>query len=247
MSAHWIDLNCDVGEGVGNEAGLFPLISSCNIACGGHAGDPGLMRDLIRLAMDYGLKIGAHPSYPDREHFGRRRMELTERQLRESLGRQLEAMHSALSACGARLHHIKAHGALYNDLAGMPELAQQYLDFLDPYRGQLVLFSLYGSMFSEKARAHGFEVWEEGFADRAYRCNGSLVSRKEAGAVLERPEEVLEQVIGMVREGKVACEGDRFLPINVDTICVHGDTPQALEILTYLSRKLVNASIHIAR
>ncbi len=247
MSAHLIDLNCDVGEGVGNEAGLFPLISSCNIACGGHAGDPGLMRHLIRMAVDYGLKVGAHPSYPDRENFGRKSMELSEGQLRESLSGQLEDMHSALSACGARLHHIKAHGALYNDLGRMPALAEQYLDFLDPYRGKVILFSLCGSEFSERARARGFEVWEEGFADRAYRCDGSLLSRNDDGAVLHRPEAVLEQVIGMVRDGRIACGEDRYLTVDVKTICVHGDTPRALEILTYLSRNLANASIHIAR
>lgn len=244
---HSIDLNCDVGEGVGNEAGLFPLISSCNIACGGHAGDPDLMRSLIRLAMDHGLKIGAHPSYPDREHFGRRSMELPENELHESLGRQLDAMHGALGACGARLHHIKAHGALYNDLAFKPALAKQYLDFLDPYRGQVILFSLYGSIFSELARLRGFEVWEEGFADRAYRCDGSLVPRSRDGAMLQLPEQVLEQIIAMVREERVACEEGWFHPMKVDTVCVHGDTPKALEILTYLSRKLANASIHIGR
>lgn len=247
MSTFTVDLNCDVGEGMGNEAGLFPLISSCNIACGGHAGDPKLMRELIRLAMDHGLKIGAHLSYPDREHFGRRSMELSEARLRESLSLQMDAMHSALDACGARLHHIKAHGALYNDLAKKPVLAERYLDFLDPYRGQAILFSLCGSLFGKTARARGFEVWEEGFADRAYRCDGNLMPRSEKGAVLHGPEQVLEQVIGMVRDGSVGCDGKRSIPMKVDTICVHGDTPQALEILTYLSRKLANASIRIAR
>ncbi len=239
-----IDLNCDVGEGVGNEAELFAHISSCNIACGGHAGDDTSMLEIAALSGQFGLRAGAHPSYPDRENFGRKSMSLTEAELAETLGEQLRRMDQAARHAGVKLRHIKAHGALYNDLAADPGLARKYLDILEPYKPERVLYVPVGSHISEMAKNSGFTVWEEGFADRAYNTDYSLVSRSVKGAVLTRPETVLTQVFGMVVRGRVKTLEGPVIDLSPRTICVHGDTPGALEILTYLSQELPKKSIH---
>jgi len=242
-----IDINCDTGEGIGNEPQLIPLVSSCNIACGGHAGDARSMDRVVALAAEHGVRIGAHPSYPDREHFGRRSLDLPPEVLRESLLRQVAALEGALQARGAGLHHIKAHGALYNDLAARTQLGAFYLEVFGPYRGRVKLFAPCGSSFAAQARAAGFEVWEEAFADRAYRSDGSLASRQLPGAVLTEPQQVWGQLRHMVLDRRVdTLEGTEF-PIEAQTYCVHGDTPQAYEILMYLSRKLREESIPLAK
>ena len=242
-----IDLNCDTGEGIGNEAALLPLVSSCNIACGGHAGDLESMGQVVALAVRHGVKIGAHPSYPDREHFGRRSLELPVEALRQSLREQVAALEAVLEAQGEALHHIKAHGALYNDLAANPRLAQSYLETFASYRDRVRLFAPCGSQFASLARGRGFEVWEEAFADRAYRADGSLASRQMAGAVLTEPGQVWQQLRKMVRRNLADTLDGVEIPIRAQTYCLHGDTPRAYEILMYLSRKLREESIALAK
>lgn len=242
-----IDLNCDTGEGVGNEALLMPLVSSCNIACGGHAGDRASMEAVVGLALEHGVHIGAHPSYPDREHFGRRSLKLAQHVLREALLGQVQELEDVLKTSGATLHHIKAHGALYNDLAADAVLGQQFLEFFGTYRHRVKLFAPCGSRFADQARKAGFRVWEEAFADRAYRSDGSLASRQLPGAVLSDPELVWRQLRQMMLEGRVSTLDKTEYTLCAQTYCVHGDTPQAYEILTYLSGKLQEESIPLAK
>lgn len=242
-----IDINCDTGEGIGNEAELLPLVSSCNIACGGHAGDAESMEQVVDLAVRHGVRIGAHPSYPDRAHFGRRSLDLPVAELWQSLQDQVAALEAVLQARGGVLHHIKAHGALYNDLAANPQLGETYLDIFQGYRGRVRVFAPCGSFFASQAREQGFEVWEEAFADRAYRSDGSLASRQMEGAVLTEPEQVWQQLRKMVFFRRADTLDGVEIPICAQTYCLHGDTPRAYEILVYLSRKLREESIGLAK
>lgn len=241
-----IDLNCDMGEGVGNEADLMPFISSCNIACGGHAGDQASMQACVSLALEHGVQMGAHPSYPDRDHFGRRSMVLEKAALKAALESQLGVFEAVLRDLGATLHHIKAHGALYNDLAKGGSLAEDYLEALAPYRGRAALFVPAGSVFEVMAGNAGFATVAEAFADRAYTVGGQLAPRNLPGAVLKHPERVLEQLREMVLKGRVRTLAGGFLPIAAQTYCIHGDTPGAFEILAYLSRELPKYEIRVA-
>ena len=238
-----VDLNCDVGEGLGNEEALFPHLSSCSIACGGHAGDRRTMGEIARLSKAFGIRAGAHPSYPDREHFGRRSLSLTPAELRESLSGQIRLLEEAAAGAGIRLRHIKAHGALYNDLAADPGLGEQYLNILEPFKSSYILYVPFGSRFAKTAELSGFRVWQEGFADRAYRDDGSLVSRTSPGAVLHEPEKVFDQVRQMVREHTVTTSNNRVIPLRPETVCIHGDNAEALRILAYLTLKLPDAGI----
>lgn len=242
---HCIDLNCDVGEGIGNEASLFPYISSCNIACGGHAGDADSMFETVNLAQKHNIKIGAHPSYPDRVNFGRIRMELAGNELQRLLEQQINALKSILEPLGIPLHHIKAHGALYNDLATGGPLAMDYLQVLESMGDDVLVYAPCGSRFAHLARRRGFQVWEEAFADRAYESDGSLVSRAKPGALLTSPEAVSDQVMEIVLSGRVRCIDGSYFSMKPKTYCIHGDTPNAAKILMFLTRSLSTESICI--
>ncbi|WP_445384937.1 5-oxoprolinase subunit PxpA [Robiginitalea sp. IMCC44478] len=245
MEGYQIDLNCDVGEGMGNEADLFPMISSCNIACGGHAGDVQSMREMVFLGLESGLHLGAHPSYPDKTHFGRRSIRMGDREFHESIQQQLQALQQIIVQNKGSLHHIKAHGALYNDLASNLTLAETYLDALEPFKDSALLYVPCGSLFSRYALERGYRIWQEAFADRAYEADGSLVSRAKAGAVLSDPAVVYNQLVQMVQEKRVRCLGGAFFPVEADTYCLHGDGPNVLEILMYLSKHLPDKSIFL--
>ena len=247
LKTHQIDLNCDVGEGIGNEAFLFPHISSCNIACGGHAGDAHSMQQTAVLARKHGVKVGAHPSYPDREHFGRKSMASSGEELQVSVEQQIRSLGQILGPLKIPLHHIKAHGALYNDLAAGGALALQYLEVLEPYASDVLVYAPCRSAFAQLARDRGFGVWEEAFADRAYQPDGSLVSRKTPGAVLTSPKEVSQQVREMVLSGRVRCIDGSYFYLNANTFCLHGDTPNAGEILKVLIKSLSGDSIHVQK
>lgn len=245
MAHYEVDLNCDVGEGVGNERQLFPYISSCNIACGGHAGNRASMEEIVCLAGEAGVRPGAHPSYPDRENFGRKSMDLSVAELEETLLQQLRLMDEAAASAGVPLHHIKAHGALYNDLAANPALAREYFRILAPYRDSRVLFLPAGSDLPGLASSLGYTVWAEAFADRAYNADGSLASRSEPGAVLTEAPRVFRQVRDLVVTGRATTPDGQEIQLVPDTICIHGDTPGALEILMYLSLELPKESIQL--
>lgn len=242
-----IDLNCDVGEGMGNESLLFPYISSCNIATGGHAGDIDSMREVASLAIKHQVRIGAHPSYPDPQNFGRVSLEMEKRDFQESMAAQLNSLLEVLAPLKVTMNHIKAHGALYNDLAPGGRLALEYLEVLTPFKESQILYAPCGSEFAGMAREQGFHVWEEAFADRAYRADGGLVSRTLSGAVHTDPEVVVEQVLEMSTKNQVRCADGSFFSMKPDTICIHGDNPAALEILKMLTAALPESSIQVKK
>ncbi|RDY61420.1 5-oxoprolinase subunit PxpA [Flagellimonas nanhaiensis] len=245
MGTWSIDINCDVGEGVGNEAELFPLISSCNIACGGHAGDSQSMSEIIELATQNGVKIGVHPSYPDKKNFGREVMDISSMELQKSLSEQLVTFDEILKQQQGKLHHIKAHGALYNQTAKDLGLAKTYLDTVEQYNKVVLLYVPYGSVIAKEAKKRGFPVWYEAFADRSYNEDLSLVSRKQENALIKEPKKVLEHVLPMIKEGKVFATTGKPIQIQTETLCVHGDTASALEILTYLSQMLPKHKVQL--
>ena len=242
-----IDLNCDVGEGIGNEHLLFPFITSCNIATGGHAGDADSMREVASLASEHQIRIGAHPSYPDRENFGRVSRAMEKKEFQASIAAQIDEFLQVLAGLNLSMHHIKAHGALYNDLARGGRMAQEYLEVLHPYREKYILYAPCGSQFARMAVRRGFSIWEEAFADRAYNPGGTLVSRSESGAVLTDPESVARQVLEMVRGNRVQCSDGSFYEMTPTTICLHGDNPKAIVILEYLTKCLSKASIPLVK
>lgn len=234
-----IDLNCDLGEGVGNEPQVLPLVSSCNIACGGHAGDEATMRWVVALAKKYKVKVGAHPSYPDSANFGRVTMELTPSKLIKTVREQINQLVSICAEEGTQLHHIKAHGALYNDIAKGGDLAKVFLEAIVPYKKDVFLYVPVKSVMAQLAIAEGFKIKKEAFADRNYNTDLSLVSRKMEHALIVSPNAVLEHLLRMVNEGKVRTVSGALENIHADTYCIHGDTPNALQILTYLSKELL--------
>lgn len=242
-----VDINCDVGEGIGNEKELFPYISSCNVACGGHAGDAETMAGIVRLARKHHVKLGAHPSYPDTKNFGRVSVRLPKKQLILSIRQQLAAFTSVLKAEFAPLHHIKPHGALYNDIARDVVLARTFLEAVDDFRRRAILYVPYGSVVEKEAAALGFQVAREAFGDRNYNVDLSLVSRVLPNALIEIPSKVLHHVTSIIRDQKVITITGIPVPMEADTLCIHGDTPTALEILVYLSSELPRQHIHIKK
>ena len=248
MMKKWeIDINCDVGEGLGNEAKLFPYISSCNLACGAHAGNDKTMRDVITLALAHHVRIGAHPSYPDRENFGRKSIEMSPEDFSESILSQIAKLDTMLAEHKVSLSHIKAHGALYNDLAKDRSLAKQYLKILQPYKSRTSLFLPYGSVIAEEAERSDFHCIYEAFGDRNYNDDLSLVSRTSETALLTDPSEVLKHLLLMIRKSSVKTITGRLIPIVANTYCIHGDTSSAYEILMYLSEEFPKHNIHLKK
>ncbi len=247
MEGIFIDINCDVGEGVDNEAELLPLISSCNIACGGHAGDDESMTQVVKLAKQFKVLIGAHPSYPDRENFGRVSMDVPSNVLIGSLRAQVHGLEKIIAKEQLLMHHIKPHGALYNDLVKNGALADLFLKAIEAYKETTILYSPPRSEIAKKAIKEGFKVKFEAFADRSYNQDLSLASRELPNAVLNEPQLVLDQLVKMVNENKVFAINGAIADITVDTYCLHGDTPNALQILTYLTQELPKKQIYIQK
>lgn len=247
MGKVYIDINCDVGEGIGNESELFPHISSCNIACGGHAGDVNTMSEIVELAQKFGIKAGAHPSYPDKENFGRKSMKIEKGVLISSIQDQIKELESVLGGTDMKLHHIKAHGALYNDTAGDLELAMNYLESIQAYKDQVLLYLPYGSVIEDEARDRGFKISLEAFGDRNYNEDLSLVSRSSSTAMIEEPKKVLDHLLSMVINKEVITLNGDKVPVDPDTYCIHGDTTTALQILMYLSDELPKQQIFLKK
>lgn len=242
-----IDINCDVGEGIDNEAKLLPLVSSCNIACGGHAGDEITMKQVALLAKRHKVKVGAHPSYPDKENFGRTSIDISPEDLTKSIKEQLSSFISILEKENMELHHIKPHGALYNDIAKDATLAKTFLLAIASFKKRAFLYAPYNSIIEKEAQNQGFQVKHEAFADRNYNADLSLVSRKLPNALITEPSDILLHVLSMVKKKQVRTVTGGLAIINADTFCVHGDTPEALQILTYLSKQLPKYNIKIKR
>jgi UPF0271 protein len=227
-----IDLNSDLGEGM-DDAAILPLITSANVACAMHAGSPALMDETVRLALQHGVRVGAHPSYDDRANFGRTEMHLSPSELKPLLHYQLGAIAAVARSRGAKLTHFKAHGALYNQAARDAATARTIAEVVRELDKDLILVGLAGSVQIAAAKAAGLQTAREGFADRKYAPDGSLVSRKEPGAVFHDPALAAEQAVRLARSG------------DIDTICLHGDTPGAAAIARSVRDALEKARIEI--
>lgn len=240
-----IDINADVGEGLGNETNLMPYLSSCNIACGGHAGDFVTMRKVARLAQKHKVKIGAHPSFPDRENFGREVLDISALDLFDSIMCQVIDLHNIVKQKGIKLNHIKPHGALYNLAAKDESTAEVILNVIEAFPEPLKLYAPYTSVISKLAKSRQIEVVFEGFADRNYNEDLSLVSRQKSNALITKKEIVFEHIFRMIYNQKVRSINGVEVPLFVDTICVHGDTENAIEILAYLYKEMKRNKVEI--
>lgn len=233
-----VDINCDMGEGMGNEARLMHFIDSANIACGYHAGDDDTIREVIRLCLQHRVHIGAHPSFPDRENFGRTPMTLSEGELYDLISAQLNIIHKIAIEFGARLHHVKSHGALYNMAAADAKLAKTIANAVKDFDPSLVFVGLSGSVMIEAAKSLGLQAAHEVFADRTYQSDGSLTPRSHPQALLNDREAVIRQVSMMVNENKVQAITGEEIFIQADTICIHGDGAHAVEFAEAIHKLL---------
>ncbi|MGB5364219.1 MAG: 5-oxoprolinase subunit PxpA [Aureibaculum sp.] len=240
-----VDINCDVGEGLGNESALMPFISSCSIACGGHAGDDLTINETIKLALKNNVNIGAHPSFPDRKNFGRKVMDLDEKYLQQSLEDQINLVDTHAKRLGATLYHVKAHGALYNQAARDPKTAQIILHAVKNTVKNTVLFVPYNSIIEKLALKNKIETKVEAFADRNYNENLTLVSRTNENAIITDRDLLLEHLLKMIIRKKVKTISGVEVDIFADTYCIHGDNPNAVEILKYVSKKFIEKGIKI--
>lgn len=233
-----IDINCDVGEGIANEHLLMPHITSCNIACGGHFGDRNSIDKTILLALKNNVLIGAHPSFPDRENFGRKWMQISDENLSKSIQFQMDLFLQRMSISKATLHHIKPHGALYNAIAIDEHLAIIFIKSIQKYIDNVFLYVPYKSVIEEVAKNNDVKIKYEAFADRNYNDDLTLVNRSHPNALITDKELVFQHVSKMVFEGKVTTISGDEKRIKSDTFCVHSDTQNALEIVNYLSQKM---------
>ncbi len=240
-----IDLNADLGEGL-DDALLLPFLSSANVACGLHAGGPAIMDRTVVLALERGVRVGAHPGYPDSEHFGRTEMQLAPSELRSIVLYQLGALDALVRARGATLAHVKAHGALYNSAARERALARTFAQAVREFRADITIVGLAGSVQLEEARAAGLPASGEAFADRRYLPDGSLMPRAKPGSVLHDPAEAAEQALRIVQDGAVIASDGSRLAVEAQTLCLHGDTPGANRIAGAVRQALERAGVKIA-
>jgi UPF0271 protein len=250
-----IDLNCDVGEipaliADGTEDRLLAQITSANIACGGHAGDDATMAATLRSALRHGCAVGAHPGYDDREHFGRKRLDLPLERVSEMVRDQVARLQAMARAAGTTLVHVKPHGALYNAAVDDRGLASAVARGVRAAAGSAAaatrLVGLAGSASLEVYRAAGFDVAGEAFADRRYEPDGRLRSRALPGALLEEPDEAAAQAVSIARDGRVTASDGSILPVTAETICLHGDTPGAVRLAAAVRAALAEAGITVA-
>jgi len=243
-----IDLNCDMGESFGTwkmgaDESIMPFITSANIACGFHAGDPDTMRRTVECAVRHGVAVGAHPGFPDLAGFGRRDINVTPEEARNFVLFQIGALAAFVRAKGALLCHVKAHGALYNRAARDPQLAIAIALAVKEFDPSLIFVGLANSELVRAGKQVGLRVASEVFADRTYQPDGSLTSRKLPNAMVNDPHEAAARVIRMVQEGKVKAIDGSDLDVRADTVCIHGDTPGALEFARTIRQELEKAGI----
>ena len=240
------DLNADVGELpdlATVEEELLGVVTSVNVACGGHAGDEASMERVVRTALARGVAIGAHPSYPDRAGFGRRAMTLPGGLLAGTIAEQLGALLEVAAGCGARLSHVKPHGALYNAAAKDPDLARAFAEGVARVAPGVVLVGLAGSEMLEAFAGAGFRVAGEAFADRGYEPDGTLIPRSRAGAMKETPEDAARQALSIVLDGQVVAAGGARVRLDAQTICLHSDTPGAPAFARAIAERLRAAGV----
>lgn len=240
-----IDINVDVGEGVNNEAQLMPYISSCNIACGGHAGDLQTMKTVVQLAQKYKVKIGAHPSFPDKENFGRKHIKISCAALYKSIREQINDLITVLRAENAGLHHIKPHGALYNLAVTDASTAKVIIEVIKTILLPVKLYAPYNSVIAKLAIKENIPVVYEAFADRNYNEDLTLVSRNEKNAIISDSEKLFSHVHRMIIQQKVKTINDVEVKLIAHTFCVHGDNPKAVNLIKDLSKKLEQFHINI--
>lgn len=240
-----IDLNCDLGEGSDHDAEIMPLISSANIACGGHAGDKATIRATIRLALMHGVAIGAHPGYEDRDHMGRRAMDLSPSATYDLVHRQLKDFAQIAAEFEAGIHHVKAHGALYHQAHADPLIANAIADAICNVSQQAILYAMPSGCLMNAAQAAGLRFRSEGFIDRRYLEDGSLALRHHADAVIDDPAAASTQAMEILLQGKVTCMGGSEIPIDIGTLCVHGDSKSALEILRLARSTIESAGLRV--
>jgi UPF0271 protein len=241
-----IDLNCDMGEGCGNDQTLLDLVSSANIACGFHAGDPSTMRRTADAAVERGVAIGAHPSFADRENFGRSRMSLSPREVFDIVLYQVAAMSAICESAGAKLHHVKPHGALYNQSANDPELASAIAEAVRTFDPNLVLYALSGGQLIEAGKSAGLKTASEAFADRTYTADGRLTPRSQPNALITDRRAALDQVLRMIEFSEVVASTGETVRVSADTICIHGDGETAVEFARTVRSGLSDRGIQIA-
>jgi len=241
-----VDLNADLGEGSGHDAELFELISSANIATGFHAGDSDTMHAAISAAMQHGVAVGAHPSFFDRENFGRKELKVPNEEVFDAVAYQLGIFQAIASALGVRPNHVKPHGALYNMAVRDEELADAIARGIESVDPKLILFAPDKTELARAGETHGVQIAREIFADRNYLNDGCLVPRTRPDALLRDPKEAAERVLRMLREGKVRSVEGRDVDVRGETICVHGDTPGAVEFARELRTQLEREGVGIS-
>jgi UPF0271 protein len=241
-----VDLNADIGElEIGWDEALLACVTSGSIACGGHAGDPSVMRRTVRLAAKFGVAIGAHPGFEDRAGFGRREIDLPPPEIADLVLHQIDALSAIAHAEGVHLQHVKPHGALYNLSVRRRDVAEAVARAVVSFDETLLILGLPGSELLEAGRRLGLRVAAEGFADRSYEPDGSLTLRQVAGAVLTDPALAAQQAVRMVKEQRVVARDGSSVSLTVDTICVHGDTEEAVEIAAAVRRALGRAGVTV--
>ncbi len=247
-----IDINCDLGESygnfkVGNDDAVFPYLSSCNIACGFHGGDPLHMKNTITKAIKYGVQIGAHPSYPDRLGFGRNKMNIAGNELQAIIEYQVAALQSMTESQGAPVKYVKPHGALYNSISNDIEEAKYVIAGILAIDPSLKIMGLAGSALETYAIDQGIDFIAEAFADRRYEDDGSLRSRRKEGAVIHSPVDASLQVLSLAKENKLTAFSGKELSVTAESICIHGDNQSAVEILKAIHETLSLNNIQIAK
>ncbi len=241
-----IDLNCDLGEGCGSDAELMRYISSANIACGFHAGNGDTMRRTVELALENGVTIGAHPGYADPDNFGRTQMNLARAEVRQLIFDQLEALKRVCEQAGATIRHVKPHGALYNQAAKDRELASAVVEAVAEWDRDLIFYGLSGSEMISAVEKVGLRTASEVFADRTYQSNGSLTPRTDSNALITETETSVNQVLDMIRYGRVRSTDGIMVAIRCETICLHGDGDHAVEFASLIRTKLEIEGFRIA-
>jgi UPF0271 protein len=246
MSLQTIDINCDMAEGIGNEAELMPWISSANIACGFHAGNEDLMKSTIELCQKYQVAVGAHPSFPDKENFGRTNMNLPADQIYEMVSAQIHLLKKIARVQGIRVHHVKPHGALYNMAAKDAALAGNIARAVKDLDSTLVFYGLSQSVMIDEAKKLDLRVANEVFADRTYQPDGSLTPRTQPNALIIDEEEAIQQTIRLTKEGKVMTASGEDIQLRADTLCLHGDGKHAVAFAKLIHARLRLEKIKIA-
>ena len=235
-----ININCDLGEGLNNEHILMPLINSCNIACGGHAGDSQSMIECVEISIRNNVNIGAHPSSPDKENFGRKKIDISRSELHDSILNQIENLNLIASSYGIKLHHIKAHGALYNQMFKDRDLSNFYLDTLNNFKDKCYVYVPFNSEIEKSALRKGFKIMYEAFGDRRYNDDLSLVSRERKDALINTPNLVIDQITNIKDLKKIKSINGIYKSIKADTICIHSDTDNSIEILRKINEIFKN-------